>query len=67
MGSFWGLGGTIWEVGSELGHMYAKKGGVLFLRLPFWPEKVGPGARREGPRGPENLQKEARRDGEEAM
>ena len=25
MGSFWSSGGTIWEVGGELGHMYAKK------------------------------------------
>ena len=64
---FWGLGGTIWEVGSELGHMYVKRGGAFFLPLPFWPEKVGPGGRREVPRGPENRQKEARRDGEEAM
>ena len=67
LGSFWGLGGTIWEVGGELGQECAKKGGGVFLTLPFWPEKVGPGGRREVPRGPENLQKEARRDGEEAM
>ena len=68
MGSFWGSGGTIWEVGGELGHMYVKKGGgSFFLTLPFWPEKVGPGARQEVPRGPENRPKKARREGEEAM
>ena len=67
MGSFWGLGGTIWEVGGELGHKCAKKRGGVFLTLHFWPEKVGPGGRREVPRGPENRPKKARREGEEAM
>ena len=66
-GRFGGSGGTIWEVGGELGHMYAKEGGGVFLSLPFWPEKVGPGARQEVPRGPENRPKQARREGEEAM
>ena len=55
------------EAGSELGHMYVKKGGAFFLTLPFWPEKVGPGGRQEVPRGPENRPKKARREGEEAM
>ena len=45
----------------------AKKRGGGFLTLPFWPEKVGPGARREVPRGPENRPKKARREDEEAM
>ena len=78
LGRFWGRfggsGGTIWEVGGELGHMYVKKGSGVFLNLPFWagggkfgPRKVGPGARQELPRGPENGPKQARREGEEAM
>ena len=40
LGRFWGRfggsGGTIWEVGGELGHMYVKKGGGVFLNHPFW-------------------------------
>ena len=40
LGTFWGRfggsGATIWEVGGELGHMYVKKGGGVFLNLPFW-------------------------------
>ena len=71
LGRFWGRFGA-W--GAPFGRSEAnldisalKRVGVIFLTLPFWPEKVGPGGRREVPRGPENLQKEARRDGEEAM
>ena len=67
LGSFWGLGGTIWQVGSELGQKCTKKEGGGNLSLPFWPEKVGPGGRQEVPRGPENRQKKARREDEEAM
>ena len=67
MGSFWGLGGASWEVGSELGHMNVKKGGGGIFTLPFWPEKVGPGGRQEVSRGPENRPKKARREDEEAM
>ena len=67
LGSFWDSGGTSWEVGGELSHMYVKKGGEFFSILPFWPEKVGPGARQEVPRGPENRPKKARRENEEAM
>ena len=28
---FWSSGGTTWEVGGELGHMYAKRGGEISL------------------------------------
>ena len=71
VGRFWGRLGT-WE--AQLGRSEGnsdtsalKRGGVPFLPLPFWPEKMGPGARQEVPRGPENRPKKARREGEEAM
>ena len=71
VGRFWSRFGT-WE--AQLGRSEGnsdtsalKRGGVLFRTLPFWPEKWVPGARREVPRGPENRQKKARREDEEAM
>ena len=64
---FWGRFGSSEEIGGELGHMYVKKGGVLNVPRPFWPRKVGPGARQEVPRGPENRPKQPRREVEEAM
>ena len=72
LGGFWGRfegsGGTIWEVGGELGHMYVKKGGGPFSHPPFLARKSGPGSSPGGAQVPsENRPKKARREGEEAM
>ena len=69
LGRFWGRfggsGGTIWEVGGELGHMYVKKGGgFLFSASPFgqkkWAREVAgrcPGDPKIGRRRPEERAK----------
>ena len=67
---FWGCFGT-WEAPfgrweGNLDTSALKRGGALFLTLPFWPEKCLPGARREVPREPEKQQKRRRRKRQEA-
>ena len=65
MGSFWGLGGTIWEVGGELGHMYVKKGGGSFFSASpsgqkKWAREVAgrcPGEPKIGKKRPEETAK----------
>ena len=54
--SFRGSGGTIWEAGSELGHMYVKKGGGPITRSPVWARKSRPG---RTPRGAQETRKSA--------
>ena len=74
-GRIWGGFGVVLELGRHhLGgrkgtrtQVPSKGGGVLFLTLPFWPEKCLPGARREVPRGPENRPKRRQRKRQEAM
>ena len=39
MGSFWGSGGTSWEVGSENGQMYVKEGGGGLFSLSLFGQK----------------------------
>ena len=74
LGSFWGLRGhhlggrrRTWTHVRQKGGRRISQSSLLGCGGKFWPRKVGPGARQEVPRGPENRPKQARREGEEAM
>ena len=56
LGSFWSLEGTIWEVGRDLGHKCARKGGRGNSPSPLLARKMPPGS---SPGGAQRTRKSA--------